>query len=202
MPTRRISASQRGSRGERFSRYASSSERSRLVVRVSSATTSITRPGRAASSRAAPSPARRSPSPRARARDPSPLEHDPPLDQHVKEVRDDVIGQPLVVRHDDHRALWSAQRVHAGGDDAQGVDVEPRVGLVQNREVGSRIAIWKISFRFFSPPENPSLTARLTSSSSMSTSVALSLTSERKSNASSSDSPRCLRTAFSAFFRK
>ena len=27
--------------------------------------------------------------------------------------------------------------------------------------VGSSSAIWKISLRFFSPPENPSLTARL-----------------------------------------
>src|SRR5262249_18301506 len=55
-------------------------------------------------------------------------------DQHVKEVWDDVIEQPLVVRHDDHRALWSTQGIHAGGDDAQGVDIESRVGLVQNRE--------------------------------------------------------------------
>ncbi len=68
--------------------------------------------------------------------------------------------------------------------------------------VGSRIAIWKISLRFFSPPEKPSLTGRLTSSSSMSTSFACSFTSDRNSNASSSGNPRCFRTAFSAFFRK
>src|SRR5688572_13474881 len=41
---------------------------------------------------------------------------------------------------------------------------------------GSRIAIWKISLRFFSPPENPSFTGRFTSASSMSTTFDFSLT--------------------------
>jgi hypothetical protein len=46
------------------------------------------------------------------------------------------------------------------GDDAQGVDIETRIGLIENREVGSSTAICRISLRFFSPPENPSLTER------------------------------------------
>ena len=35
--------------------------------------------------------------------------------------------------------------------------------------LGSRTAIWKISLRFFSPPENPSLTDRLMKLRSIST---------------------------------
>ena len=68
--------------------------------------------------------------------------------------------------------------------------------------VGSSTAIWKISLRFFSPPENPSLTGRFSSAWSMSSSFILSRTSARNSIASSSGSPRCLRTALSAAFRK
>ena len=68
--------------------------------------------------------------------------------------------------------------------------------------VGSRTAIWKISFRFFSPPENPSFTFRERSASSISTSAAFSSTRERKSIASISGRPRCFLTAFSAIRRK
>ena len=46
---------------------------------------------------------------------------------------------------------------------------------------GSRIAIWRISLRFFSPPENPSLTERLMKLGSISTSCIFSLASARKS---------------------
>ena len=64
------------------------------------------------------------------------------------------------------------------------------------------MAIWKISFLFFSPPEKPSLTGRFTRASSSSTILAFSLTSARKSMASSSGRPRCFRMALSAAFRK
>ena len=40
------------------------------------------------------------------------------------------------MRDDDHRALGRAQRVDAGGDDPQRVDVEARVRLVEDREDG------------------------------------------------------------------
>ena len=67
---------------------------------------------------------------------------------------------------------------------------------------GSSSAIWKISLRFFSPPENPSLTARLSIDLSMSSSFAFSCTSVMNSIASSSGRPWCLRLALSAAFRK
>ena len=49
-------------------------------------------------------------------------------------VGDDVVEQPLVVGDDEHRPVRAPQRVDAVGDDAQGVDVEARVGLVQDGE--------------------------------------------------------------------
>ena len=60
---------------------------------------------------------------------------DAPVDQHVDEVRNDVVQQPLVVRDDQHRALGAAQLVDALGHDPQRVDVEARVGLVEDREL-------------------------------------------------------------------
>ena len=53
----------------------------------------------------------------------------------MHEVRHDVVEQPLVVRDDEHRVLLAAQRVHAVGDDAQRVDVEAGVGLVEDGEL-------------------------------------------------------------------
>ena len=67
---------------------------------------------------------------------------------------------------------------------------------------GSSTAIWKISLRFFSPPENPSLTGRLRNASSMSSCFIRSRTSVMNSIASSSSSPRCFRMVFSAAFEK
>ena len=60
--------------------------------------------------------------------------HDPPAGEHVHAVRHDVVEQALVVRDHQHRALGLAQRVHAARHDAQRVDVEARVGLVEDRE--------------------------------------------------------------------
>ena len=61
--------------------------------------------------------------------------HQPAIAQHVHEVGHDVIEQPLVVRHDDDRAIGPAHGVDAFGDSLQGVDVEARIGLVENREL-------------------------------------------------------------------
>ena len=59
---------------------------------------------------------------------------------------------------------------------------------------GSRSIIWRISLRFFSPPEKPSLRGRRSSASSMSTSFTFSrMSSCMKSIASSSSSPRARR---------
>src|SRR5690625_2674323 len=63
---------------------------------------------------------------------------------------------------------------------------------------GSSRAIWKISLRFFSPPEKPSLTARFKSSGDKSITLSFSRTSLRNCIESSSSSPRALRCALSA----
>src|SRR6266850_2275106 len=68
--------------------------------------------------------------------------------------------------------------------------------------LGSSTAIWKISFRFFSPPEKPSLTERPVKLWSIATSFIFSLASARKSIASSSSSPRRLRSALRAVRRR
>ena len=70
-----------------------------------------------------------------------------------------LVEQPLVVgdEHDAHLRPVGADLADALGDDAQRVDVEAGVGLVEDRQSGSRMASCMISLRFFSPPEKPSL---------------------------------------------
>src|SRR5262245_123844 len=60
---------------------------------------------------------------------------DPAVDEHVDDVGLDVVEQPRVVRDHEDAHLRPGQRVHALRDDAQGVDVEPGVGLVHDREL-------------------------------------------------------------------
>ena len=55
--------------------------------------------------------------------------------EHVHVVGHDVVEQPLVVGDDDDRALRAAHGVDAVGDELQRVDVEPGVGLVEDREL-------------------------------------------------------------------
>ena len=57
-----------------------------------------------------------------------------PLRQDVHDVGLDVVEQALVVGDHDERAVGRAQRVDAVGDDAQRVDVEAAIGLVENAE--------------------------------------------------------------------
>ncbi len=66
---------------------------------------------------------------------------------------------------------------------------------------GSSIAIWKISARFFSPPEKPSFTERVMSFGSRLTKAAFSRIRARKSVTESGSSPRCSRTELSAVRR-
>ena len=68
--------------------------------------------------------------------------------------------------------------------------------------VGSSTAMWKISLRFFSPPEKPSFTDRISIDSSTCRILSFCFTSAMKSMASSSSRPCCLRLAFSAALRK
>src|SRR5262245_5924438 len=58
--------------------------------------------------------------------------NDPAFRQHVNNVRYDVVEETLVVRHDEHRPIGAAHGVHATGDHLQRVDVEARVGFVEN----------------------------------------------------------------------
>src|ERR1700722_3631557 len=67
--------------------------------------------------------------------------------------------------------------------------------------LGSKSAICKISLRFFSPPEKPTLTPRRSMSCGMFSRVATSRTFLRKSGVENSLSPRALRWAFSAVRR-
>ena len=64
--------------------------------------------------------------------------------------------------------------------------------------LGSSIAIWKISLRFFSPPEKPSLTERLASLLSSSTSSRFCFMSLRNSAAGMGSSPCALRFSLRA----
>src|SRR5580658_139565 len=61
---------------------------------------------------------------------------DAALAQHMDAVGRDVIEEPLVMRDHQHGAVGSAQRVDALGDEAQRVDVEAAVGLVEDGELG------------------------------------------------------------------
>ena len=61
---------------------------------------------------------------------------DAALGQHVDVVRLDVVEQALVVRDQQHAEVRVEHRVDALGDDAKCVDVEARVGLVEDRHLG------------------------------------------------------------------
>src|SRR5512143_1953831 len=61
---------------------------------------------------------------------------DPAVDENVDELRLDVIEDPLVVRDQQHAQVGSREGVHALRDDAERVDVEPGVGLVEHRDLG------------------------------------------------------------------
>src|SRR5258708_30229400 len=61
---------------------------------------------------------------------------DPALVHDVDEVGGDVVEDALVVSDQEHPEVWSAQPLHGVGDGTQGVDVEARVGLVEDRDLG------------------------------------------------------------------
>src|SRR5437667_1219128 len=60
---------------------------------------------------------------------------DAAVDQHVDELRLDVVQDPLVVRDQEHPEIGAGERVHALRNDPERVDVEPRVGLVEDRDL-------------------------------------------------------------------
>src|SRR5581483_4863253 len=54
-------------------------------------------------------------------------------DMHA--VRHDVVQKPLIVGDDEHRALLGAKCVHAFGYDAERVDIETGIGLVEHAKL-------------------------------------------------------------------
>ena len=60
---------------------------------------------------------------------------DPALGEDVDESGRDVVQQPLVVGDQQHAEVRVEHRVDALGDDPQRVDVEARVGLVEDRHL-------------------------------------------------------------------
>src|SRR3990172_9222134 len=61
---------------------------------------------------------------------------DAAVQQDVNIVRRDVVEDSLVVGDDYDRLLRAAERVDPRGHDLQGVDIQPRVRLVEEREPG------------------------------------------------------------------
>src|SRR5690606_1016905 len=60
--------------------------------------------------------------------------HDASVDEDVDVIGLDVLEQALVVRDDEERPLRPAQAVHAVGEQAQRIDVEARIRLVEDGE--------------------------------------------------------------------
>ena len=99
--------------------------------------------------------------------------------QDMDEVGHDVIEEPLVMSDDESGVVRAAQFVDTGGDDFEGVMSRPESVSSRMASLGLRTAIWEISLRFFSPPEKPSLTGRLSRAGSRWRILLRSLTSLR-----------------------
>ena len=111
---------------------------------------------------------------------------DPALGQDVDEIGDDVVEQPLIVRDDEMprsaaRMAFTPSATVLSASISRPESVSSRIA-----SFGSSTAIWKISFRFFSPPEKPSLTGRFSKLRIHLQHLHLSLTDRRNSIASSS----------------
>ena len=52
----------------------------------------------------------------------------------MDDIGDDVIQQTLIVGHQQNRPIRAAHGVHAARDDSQGVDIEPRIGFIEDRQ--------------------------------------------------------------------
>src|SRR6185312_1750811 len=122
--------------------------------------------------------------------------------QNMHEVGNDVLEQPLVVRHEEERALRRAQLVHPVRHDLQGIDVEAGVGLVQHGEPGLQHQHLQDLVALFLAAGEASFTPRDRKLSSMCMSFIFSRTSPRNSKASTSGRPRSLRAALVAAFSR
>src|SRR5262245_13459791 len=59
---------------------------------------------------------------------------DSTVGEDVDEVRHDVIEQTLIMRDQQKRAIRAPHGVHTGGDNLQRVDIEARIGFIENAE--------------------------------------------------------------------
>src|SRR6185312_5928533 len=55
---------------------------------------------------------------------------DPAAHQNVNEIGHDVLQQPLVVRHEQERALGRTQLIDSIRHDLEGIDVQTRIGFI------------------------------------------------------------------------
>ena len=62
--------------------------------------------------------------------------YDAALDEHVHVVGLNEVQDPLVVGHQNDSLVRPAERIDAICDDLQRIDVEPRVRLVEERQLG------------------------------------------------------------------
>src|SRR5947207_2171850 len=53
----------------------------------------------------------------------------------MNEIWNEIAEQTLVMSDDQHRVLLATKRIHALGDDAQGIDVESGIGLVEDGQL-------------------------------------------------------------------
>ena len=89
----------------------------------------------------------------------APAFDDATIDENVHDIRGDVPKDSCVVGDEEGaRTGGLPVAVHSLGDDPERIDVETGICFIENREL--RPQQWRISWRFFSPPENPSFTLR------------------------------------------
>src|SRR5690606_34878794 len=61
--------------------------------------------------------------------------YDPAIRQNVNEIRLNVIKQALIMRDQNNAVLIGTKFIYAFGNDAQRVDIKPRIRFVQNSEL-------------------------------------------------------------------
>ena len=120
----------------------------------------------------------------------------------MDEVGHDVVEEALIVRDDDRGAVGGAERVHAVGDNLERVDIEARIGLVEDGQLRFEHGHLEIRCASSRPAGEPVVHRAAHQRRVDARSAILSRMSAMDPIASSSGSPRCFRTAFSAALRK
>ena len=96
--------------------------------------------------------------------------HDPAVDEHVDVVGDELLEELRVVRDDEHGHRRGAARARSRTPRATARSASmssPESVSSRIATSGSRSAIWRISLRLRSPPENPSFRWRSANARSM-----------------------------------